>query len=150
MVGSPVQTAEHLAEDMLFIQKLNPQMVGIGPFIPHHDTPFANEKAGTLELTLIYAGTFETDASESAAARHNSAWNDPSEGTGTGHPGRSQCRHAKSVAGECTRDYPCTITKSVPEMRRQNVESVWNVACNLSVTNIVTSRRDLLTFNNVL
>lgn len=35
MVGSPYQTAEHLAEDMLFIQQLNPHMVGIGPFIPH-------------------------------------------------------------------------------------------------------------------
>lgn len=56
MVGSPGQTAEHLAEDMLFIQKLNPQMVGIGPFIPHHDTPFAKENAGTLELTLFMLG----------------------------------------------------------------------------------------------
>jgi len=52
MVGSPYQTAEHLAEDMLFIKKLNPQMVGIGPFIPHKDTQFAKEAAGTLELTL--------------------------------------------------------------------------------------------------
>lgn len=56
MVGSPGQTAEHLAEDLLFIQKLNPQMVGIGPFIPHHDTPFAGEAAGTLELTLFLLG----------------------------------------------------------------------------------------------
>ena len=56
MVGSPGQTAEHLAEDMLFIQKLNPQMVGIGPFIPHHDTPFAKENAGTLERTLFMLG----------------------------------------------------------------------------------------------
>lgn len=56
MVGSPHQTAEHLAEDMLFIKELNPQMVGIGPFIPHHDTPFAEEKGGTLELTLFMLG----------------------------------------------------------------------------------------------
>lgn len=56
MVGSPYQTAEHLAEDMLFIKKLNPQMVGIGPFIPHHDTPFAKEVGGTLELTLFMLG----------------------------------------------------------------------------------------------
>ena len=52
MVGSPGQTAECLAEDMLFLKDLDPQMVGIGPFIPHHDTPFANEKSGTAELTL--------------------------------------------------------------------------------------------------
>ena len=38
MVGSPGQTFAHLAEDLLFLKKLNPQMVGIGPFIPHHDT----------------------------------------------------------------------------------------------------------------
>lgn len=56
MVGSPYQTAEHLAEDLLFIKRLNPQMVGIGPFIPHHDTPFAKKPAGTLELTLFMLG----------------------------------------------------------------------------------------------
>lgn len=53
MVGSPGQTAEHLAEDMLFLHELQPQMVGIGPFIPHHDTPFASEPGGSLELTLF-------------------------------------------------------------------------------------------------
>lgn len=52
MVGSPYQTYERIVEDLLFIQELNPHMVGIGPFIPHKDTPFANERAGTLELTL--------------------------------------------------------------------------------------------------
>ena len=56
MVGSPFQTAENLADDMLFLEKLNPQMVGIGPFIPHHDTPFADQPAGTLELTLFLLG----------------------------------------------------------------------------------------------
>mgnify|MGYP000818462283 CR=1 FL=1 len=53
MVGSPYQTAEHLAEDLLFIKKLNPHMIGIGPFIPHHDTPFADEKAGNKLLYRI-------------------------------------------------------------------------------------------------
>ena len=56
MVGSPGQTSKHLAEDLLFLKELNPQMVGIGPFIPHHDTPFAAQKAGTLELTLFLLG----------------------------------------------------------------------------------------------
>ena len=56
MVGSPYQKAEHLAEDMLFIKKLNPQMVGIGPFIPHRDTPFHDKTAGNLELTLYMLG----------------------------------------------------------------------------------------------
>lgn len=56
MVGSPYQTVDNLASDMLFIQRLNPHMVGIGPFIPHHDTPFSKQKAGTLELTLFLLG----------------------------------------------------------------------------------------------
>ena len=56
MVGSPGQTAECLAEDMLFLKELDPQMVGIGPFIPHHDTPFAKEAAGTVELTVFMLG----------------------------------------------------------------------------------------------
>ena len=56
MVGSPYQTAENLAGDLLYIHRLQPQMVGIGPFIPHHDTPFANEMAGTLETTLLMLG----------------------------------------------------------------------------------------------
>lgn len=56
MVGSPGQTTEYLAEDLLFLQELQPHMVGIGPFIPHKDTPFREEKAGTLELTLFLLG----------------------------------------------------------------------------------------------
>lgn len=56
MVGSPYQTAENLADDMIFLKELNPQMVGIGPFIPHHDTPFKDQAAGTLELTLFMLG----------------------------------------------------------------------------------------------
>lgn len=56
MVGSPFQTAEHLAEDLLFIAHFRPQMVGIGPFIPHHATPFANESAGTVEQTVFLLG----------------------------------------------------------------------------------------------
>ncbi|HWS29299.1 MAG TPA: [FeFe] hydrogenase H-cluster radical SAM maturase HydE [Clostridia bacterium] len=53
MIGSPYQTNECLADDLLFIRELQPHMVGIGPFIPHHQTPFAAEPAGTLELTLF-------------------------------------------------------------------------------------------------
>ncbi len=52
MVGSPGQTAEHLAKDLAFIRELEPHMVGIGPFIPQKDTPFGQETAGTLELTV--------------------------------------------------------------------------------------------------
>ena len=56
MVGLPFQTTECLAEDLLFIKELSPQMIGIGPFIPHHDTPFAHQAQGSLELTLFLIG----------------------------------------------------------------------------------------------
>ncbi len=52
MVGSPGQSIYTLADDMMFIQELAPEMVGIGPFIPHKDTKFKDEKAGTVDLTL--------------------------------------------------------------------------------------------------
>ena len=51
MVGSPFQTAERLAADLAFIQRFRPEMCGIGPFVPHRDTPFAAEAPGTVELT---------------------------------------------------------------------------------------------------
>lgn len=52
MVGSPFQGTEELIADMRFLREFQPHMVGIGPFIPHHDTPFAGEPAGSLERTL--------------------------------------------------------------------------------------------------
>lgn len=53
MVGSPGQTDEELAEDLLFLEELKPQMVGIGPFIPHHDTQFAKKRPGSVGQTLF-------------------------------------------------------------------------------------------------
>ena len=52
MVGSPFQTTVHLVKEMRFVEFFKPEMCGIGPFIPHHDTPFAHKRAGALELTL--------------------------------------------------------------------------------------------------
>lgn len=51
MVGSPYQTDRHIAKDLKFIEEFCPDMCGIGPFISHRDTPFKDEKNGTLELT---------------------------------------------------------------------------------------------------
>ena len=53
MVGSPYQTAAELAKDLKFIETFRPDMCGIGPFVPHHDTPFRGESAGTVELTCF-------------------------------------------------------------------------------------------------
>ena len=52
MVGSPGQTVDNLVEDLQYIHDSRPAMVGMGPFIPHHATPFAQEAAGSVELTL--------------------------------------------------------------------------------------------------
>ena len=52
MVGSPGQTTEHLIKDLRFLQELQPEMVGIGPFIPQQDTPLGSCQGGTAELTL--------------------------------------------------------------------------------------------------
>lgn len=51
MVGSPYQTTAHLAKDLKFVEEFSPEMCGIGPFIPHNETIFKDEKAGTCELT---------------------------------------------------------------------------------------------------
>ena len=52
MGGSPGQTPEMILRDLRFIQELKPQMVGIGPFIPHQDTAYRSEPAGSPALTL--------------------------------------------------------------------------------------------------
>lgn len=52
MVGSPFQTLENIAEDLIFIKELSPHMVGIGPFISHKDTPFKDYENGLVSLTL--------------------------------------------------------------------------------------------------
>ncbi|MBO5292942.1 MAG: [FeFe] hydrogenase H-cluster radical SAM maturase HydE [Lachnospiraceae bacterium] len=52
MVGTPGQTIEHLVRELRFLQSFRPHMVGIGPFLPHRDTPFREEAGGTAELTL--------------------------------------------------------------------------------------------------
>ena len=53
MVGSPYQTTDTIVKDLLFIKEFQPHMVGIGPFLPHKDTPFAKEQKGSVRLTLI-------------------------------------------------------------------------------------------------
>lgn len=52
MVGSPYQTAENLVSDLRFLQELQPDMIGIGPYITHQDTPFAEFPSGSLTKTL--------------------------------------------------------------------------------------------------
>ena len=53
MVGTPGQTPKVLATDMKFMEEFQPEMIGVGPFLPHKDTPFRDEKKGSVELTLF-------------------------------------------------------------------------------------------------
>ncbi len=52
MVGSPWQTTENLVADLRFLQKLSPDMIGIGPYLTHEDTPFRDMENGSFKLTL--------------------------------------------------------------------------------------------------
>ena len=52
LVGSPFQKTEHLIKDLRFLQLLKPEMIGIGPFICHKETPFKDKKNGSINLTL--------------------------------------------------------------------------------------------------
>lgn len=58
MVGSPGQTVDHLIQDIRFIESLQPEMIGIGPFLPHCDTPFGKYPSGSLEQTLLLLSIF--------------------------------------------------------------------------------------------
>ncbi len=52
MVGSPFQTTDHIIEDLRFLQTLQPDMIGIGPYITHKDTPFCKFNSGSMVKTL--------------------------------------------------------------------------------------------------
>ena len=52
MIGVKGQTIDHIVEDLLLIQRMQPEMVGIGPFLPHKATPLGSEPAGDLNLVL--------------------------------------------------------------------------------------------------
>ena len=53
MIGTPHQKPEHIAKDMIFMHDLRPEMIGLGPFIPHKDTPFRDEPRGSVDTTLL-------------------------------------------------------------------------------------------------
>ena len=53
MAGTPGQTPQIIAKDMKFMEEFQPEMIGVGPFLPHKDTPFRDEKKGSVELTLF-------------------------------------------------------------------------------------------------
>lgn len=53
MIGSPYQRIDNIIEDFYYLQELQPAMIGMGPYLPHEDTPFYEQPAGDLDLTLF-------------------------------------------------------------------------------------------------
>ena len=58
MVGSPYQTLDNIIKDLRFLQRLDPEMIGIGPYLTHPDTPFSDRENGSMELTLRLISIF--------------------------------------------------------------------------------------------
>lgn len=99
MVGAPGQTLEYLAEDLVFLKDLNPHMVGIGPFVPHHDTKFAEEPAGSVDLTLFLLSVIRILLPQVLlpATQH---WGPGPQRQGKGFSGGCKCSNAQSFSGE--------------------------------------------------
>ena len=76
-------------------------MVGIGPFIPHHDTPFAGQKAGTLELTLFLLGLIRLMLPGVLLPATTALGTIAENGRGAWHFIRCQRGHAKPVPETC-------------------------------------------------
>jgi len=106
MVGSPNQTPEHIIDDLLFIKELRPHMAGIGPFIPHTDTPFGNEKAGDLRLTLNILAILRLMQPNLLIPATTALGTIDCPRAGIGNSGGGKCRYAKPVAGGYAQKIP--------------------------------------------
>lgn len=100
MVGSPYQTTEDLAEDLVFLKELQPEMVGIGPFIPHHDTQFSKRTGRKCGDDTVSARCDPNPAAEGTSSGNDSTWDDGSAWKRERAAGRSQCRDAEPFSGE--------------------------------------------------
>lgn len=100
MVGSPYQTSRELARDLEFIADFSPEMCGIGPFIPHRDTPFGDMPAGSAELCLYLLSLLRLIKPTLLLPGDDRARHIAAERTRVGNARRSECNYAKSVAKE--------------------------------------------------
>lgn len=81
IVGLPCQTLEDLCDDILFFQDFQPDMINIGPFIPHAQTPLKNYPAGDIELMLrVFALTRIVTKNSHMAAANTIATLNPEDG----------------------------------------------------------------------
>jgi biotin synthase len=100
MVGSPFQTPETLAKDMLFMEEFRPQMIGMGPFLPNKDTPFADRAARRSGPDAAAAEFVPHHAAGRAAACHHGAGDAAPAGAADGRAGGGQRGDAQPFPGE--------------------------------------------------
>lgn len=132
MVGSPGQTAETLADDLVFLKELDPQMVGIGPFIPHHDTMFAQEPSGSVPLTLFLLSVIRIMLPHVLLPATTAL--------GTADPlGREKgLQHGANVVMpnlspvKTGNSMICMITRSAPERKQRNAADAWDAEWRVS------------------
>ncbi len=92
MVGSPYQTTENLISDLRFLQKLQPDMIGIGLYITHAQTPFANEKSGSARADTAASLNIAFVVSVCAFAVYDGAWHhSPARARAGAEGGRKRC-----------------------------------------------------------
>lgn len=101
MVGSPYQTEEDLAEELIFLKELNPHMVGIGPFISHKDTPFRNKKSGSVDVTLFMLGLIRLTLPKVLLPATTALGTLDPLRKRKGNYGRSKCFNAESFSFKC-------------------------------------------------
>ena len=95
MVGSPFQTPEMLVKDLKFIEKLNPEMCGIGPFVPHKDTKFKNENHGDVSLVLMLLSIIRLLKPNILLPATTALGTVDPLGRGKGHSSRCKCCNAQ-------------------------------------------------------
>ena len=98
MVGSPGQTLEDVARDLEFIRQFGPEMVGIGPFIPHRDTPLGAFPSGTVEMTCKLLAIIRLLLPDVLLARDHGAGHARPPRLRKGHAGRGERGDAQPLA----------------------------------------------------
>ncbi len=124
MVGSPYQTPECLAEDLAFIKELSPQMVGIGPFIPHKETPFKDFPAGSMDLTLFLIGMLRLMLPNALIPATTALGTIDPKGREKGILSGSNVLMPNLSPIGVRKSMSCMIIKSVREKKQQSVMSV--------------------------
>lgn len=125
MVGTPYQTIDDLVEELFFLKEINPQMVGIGPFLSHKDTPFKMEKNGSLTMTLLLLSLIRIMHKNVLLPATTALATLDKRGRELGilaganvlMPNLSPISHRKSIL--------CMMERFVWGMKRQSAERVW-------------------------